>query len=278
MKKFLFVLILLIALGGAGFFLGWTHLTVPPGSYGVMRSKTHGLEPEVIRDGEFHWLWYKILPTNAEVSVYTIGPVTRSIRSSGTLSSAQVYAAFTGMEADFSWQINGEFTFSIRPEFLPEFTFKENIRDDAALRAAEDRLADRIENLVLLRLKAWSDSDDDKKIESLVLANSLPELNSEVERIFPEIEKFNCTIRAIRFPDYILYLSIKNLYRDYIAQQNAMLRPETTREAEKRIETRLRLDELAKYGELLTQFPVLLEYLALEKDLARIDALTGQGR
>jgi hypothetical protein len=34
--------------------------------------------------------------------------------------------------------------------------------------------------------------------------------------------------------------------------------------AEKHIDSQFRLDELARYGDLLTRYPVLLEYLKME--------------
>ena len=267
MKKFLFILILLIILGGTVFFLGWAQLTVPPGSYGVMRTKTHGLESRTIQDGEFRWFWYKLIPTNAEVSVYTLGPVKRSIRSSGTLPSGQVYATLAGLEAEFSWQISGEFSFSLKPDNLPGFTARESISDDAGLRKAEENLAIRIENLVLQLLKTYAESEDTKKLESIILASSLPELDNEIQRTFPEIENFTCTVQLVRYPDFALYQSAKALYQEYLSQQNAVLSRDITREAERRINSRTRLDELTLYGELLTRYPILIQYLTVEKGL-----------
>ena len=268
MKKFLFVLFILIVLGGAGFFLGWTHLTVPPGSYGVMRSKTHGLDTSVIRDGEFRWIWYKLLPTNVKIAVYTINPVTRSISSSGSLSSGQVYAALAGLNADFSWQISGQIVFSLKPDSLPGFTASENISDQAGLNNAEARLGDKIESFVLQRLKAYADGADESKMEALTITGSLPELNNDIQNAFPEIENVSCTIQVVRYPDYALYQSVKALYQEYLKRQNAVLNPDITREATNRIDLRIRLDELTQYGELLTKYPVLLQYLALEKGIA----------
>ena len=267
MKKFLFFLVVLIALGGTGFFLGWAHLTVPPGSYGVMRSKMYGLDDQVIRDGEFRWLWYKLIPTNVDISVYTIGQVKRSFRNSGNLPSGQVYLNLAGLDADFSWEVAGEFNFSIRPEVLPEVTALELISDDAGLRRAEEDIAVRIENLILDRLRTYADNEDEARLESLILAGTLPDLNREIERAFPQIENFSCTIRTVRYPDFTLYRSVRDLYREYIRQQNAMLNPSVIREAERRMDSRARIDELARYGELLTRFPVLLEYLVIENDL-----------
>ena len=47
--------------------------------------------------------------------------------------------------------------------------------------------------------------------------------------------------------------------REHIQNEN-LLRPET------RVASSIRLDELEKYGELLTKYPILLQYLALEKE------------
>ena len=267
MKKFLLFLLFLTGIGGAGFFFGWAQLTVPPGSYGVLRSKTHGLDTQVIREGEFRWLWYKLIPTNVTVSTYTLGPVTRSIRSSGSLASGQVYAALAGVDADFSWEISGEISFSIRPEALPELTLRENLRTNEDLRKAEGRLAERIENFVLQRLRAFAEGENGEKMETLRFTGSLPELDAEIQRTFPEIQNLLCTIRVVRFPDYDLFRSLRELHREYVSLLSAALNPAISAEAEARMAMNLRLEELARYGELLTRFPILLNFLALEKGL-----------
>jgi hypothetical protein len=267
MKKFLFVLFLLLVLGGTGFFLGWAQLTVPPGSYGVMRSKTHGLETEVIRDGEFRWIWYKMIPTNAKVSVYTIGPVKRSIKSSGVLASGDVYAALAGLTADFSWEISGEISFSLKPEKLPEFTARENINDDEGLRKAEEILAAKVETLVLQRLRNYADNVNGKEIDAISFTASHPEISGEIQSLIPEIENLNCTIQFVRIPDYALYQSLFSLYKEYLARQNAVLSLSVANEAERKINSRTRMEELAQYGELLTKYPILIQYLNMEKDI-----------
>ena len=272
MKKFLFFLLFLTLLGGAGFFFGWAHLTVPPGSYGVMRSKTHGLDTRVIREGEFRWYWYKLIPTNVSVTTFTLGPVTRSIRSSGSLSSGDVYAALAGIEADFSWEVSGEFSFSVRPDALPELTQREHLRSDEDLRRAEQRLAERIEHFVLQRLRVYADREDGETMETIRFTGSLEELDNDIQRAFPEIHNLVCTIRVVRFPDYILYRALKELHREYISLLRAAVNPAIAVEAEARVNSNLRLDELARYGELLTRYPILLHFMALERGLLLPDS------
>jgi len=271
MKKFFFILLLLLILGGTVFILGWAQLTVPPGSYGVMRTKTHGLEAKVIRDGEFRWFWYKAIPTNANVSVFTISPVKRPIKSSGALASGDVYAALAGLNADFSWEISGDISFTIKPECLPQFTEKENINNDEDLRKAEENLAAKIENLALQRLREYANNANGEEIDTVAFAASNPKINSEIQSLIPEIENLNCTFQFVRIPDYALYQSLFSLYQEYLARQNAVLSVAVANEAERRINSRIRMEELTQYGELLTKYPILIQYLSMEKDIQNGD-------
>jgi hypothetical protein len=106
---------------------------------------------------------------------------------------------------------------------------------------------------------------DDKKMDELLFASSLPELNREIEATFPELDRVNCIIRAARYPDYTLYRSVRGLYDEYIVRQHMVLRPNVISNAEDNMGSRLRIDELEKYGEILTRYPILLQFLALEK-------------
>jgi hypothetical protein len=265
MKRFFTLLFILIILGGTGFFFGWAQFPVPLGSYGVLRSKTHGVDPQIIREGEFRWVWYKLIPTNVKTVVFSPDTVSRTIKSSGTLPSGDVYASLIGLSADFSWEISGQFSFSIKSEALPALVASENIGSNEDLRTYESSLASRIEAHVLDFLVSYS--EDSGKTEALLTAGSIPELNESVNRTFPEVEGFICLIRSTRYPDYILYRSLRTLYEDYLKQQELSFSNVLSGEAESRTLSRQRLDELSKYGELLTRYPVLLQYLILEKGL-----------
>ena len=265
MKKFIITLLILLILGGVVFFFGWAQFTVPPGLYGVVSSKTHGIDPVLVQSGEFRWIWYKLIPTNTEILKFSLTPKNRSIRSSGSLPSGAIYSSLAGLNADFSWEISGDFSFSIRPDSLPSLILNENIADQEDLNKLEDEYCRRIEALVLKYLTVYG--EDENKMGTLLLSASNPELVREIEEAFPGLEKVDCRIQAVRFPDYALYQSVRSLYHDYLAHQQRILEEDITHDAEARIMTRLRMDELEKYGEILSRYPVLLEYLALEKGL-----------
>ena len=271
MKKFLFLILLLVIFGGAGFFFGWAQLNVPAGSYGVMRSKTHGVESNIIREGQFRWFWYKLIPTNVKISVFTLETVKYPFRSSGSLNSGQIYTALAGLNADFSWEISGDLSFSLKPEALPFLAVKENLLNNESLRKFEEILAARIGNFVIQHLNGMANNDNGNNMESIALLGSSSELNNAILSAFPEIENLNCTLSMVRIPDYALYQSVKALYSEFISLQNSTLRTDTLIEAEKRINTRIRMDELSQYGEILTKYPILIQYLALEKGLLPIN-------
>ena len=102
MKKFLVTLLILLILAGTVFFLGWSQMSVPVGYYGVINSKTHGVNPELVRSGEFRWIWYKLIPTNVNIAVFRLDPVNFTMNFSSSLPSGDTYASFAGIEADFS--------------------------------------------------------------------------------------------------------------------------------------------------------------------------------
>ena len=259
---------ILLVLAGAVFYMGWAQFAVPPGSYGVMRSKTNGVNPDVIKEGEFRWYWYKAIPTNAQICVFSIKPVSGSLNASGSLPSGSVYTAAAGVDADFSWSVTGEYSFSVKPEALPGLCLRENISSQDDLTALENTYCQKIETLILNRINVIAQDED--KMNSLVMSGVLPELNSAIENSFPELEKINCVIRTVRYPDYSLYKSVRNLYNDYISRQEKVLESYVTINAENSMGGKLRLDDLEKIGDLLTRYPVLLQFLALDRDLSSI--------
>jgi hypothetical protein len=155
MKKFLISLFILIILGGAGFFFGWAQMPVPPGAYGVLRSKTHGVDETLIREGEFRWIWYKLIPTNTETLVFTLKPVSWPFKVQGSLPSGNTDAAAAGVDADFSYELSGTLFFSIKPELLPALVDNNGIGDQGGLEEYENKLAQALEAFVVRRVAIY---------------------------------------------------------------------------------------------------------------------------
>ena len=267
MKKFLASLLILVILAGIAFFCGWAQLGVPPGAYGIIRSKTHGIDPRPVQAGEFRWIWYKLIPTNVEISVFRLEPVNRPFSANGALPSGNTYASFAGADDDFSWQISAVLSFSIRPEALASLLTDNNIGNQEALTHYERTLADQIEAFILRRF--GNSAEYSRQIEEMLKQGAWPELEQDILAQFPALTNFSCIIKNARLPDFALYNQLRGLYEDYIAQQRSYISGALDQKAGSRIDTQLRFGELEQYGALLTKYPILLEYLAIEGGVQR---------
>ncbi len=263
MKKFITSLVILIILGGVAFFFGWAQFMVPPGEYGVMISKTHGVDHEIIKEGQFRWIWFKLIPTNVKILTFKLNPLEKPISVKGNLPSGDTYAAFSGISMDFSYQVDGTFSFLLKPETLPKLVETQAITDQASLNTYLNSLSEKISAFTVQQLQVYT--EDRTALEKL-LGNPVPvSLADNIQSAFPEITNFTCTINVARFPDFDLYDSAKSMYQDYLAQQREILKNQVTAAAAERIYSQQRFDELEKYGELLTKYPILIQYLAIEK-------------
>jgi hypothetical protein len=262
MKRFFATLFFVLLAAGLGFFFGWAQLGVPPDSVGVIRSKTHGVDPRPVRAGEFRWLWYKLIPTNTRTDVFRLNTVYREFSAKNNLPSGRVYSAFYGIEGGFSWEINAVFSFNLRSDTLIPLVTLHNVSTQDELAVLEKDIADQIEAFILRRLNSGGEFAG--QIEELLKNGGSSGLTAEIERAFPPVTNFSLRVKSADIPDFYLYLQIKGLYDEYIAGQKAYISESLKEKSMERVGTFLRFGELEQYGALITKYPLLLEYLALE--------------
>ncbi|MDR0568654.1 MAG: hypothetical protein LBG87_05560 [Spirochaetaceae bacterium] len=263
MKKFFAVCFMFIVIGGVIFFFGWANLIVPVGSYGVIRSKTHGLDPRIIQAGEFRWLWYKLIPANTDIQVFTLHSASRSFETRDALPSGSEYASFAGFTIDFSYKIAGTFSFDLKPASLAYLLETHVITDQTSLDGFQAALIEQVHTYILQRLRFYL--EDERNIEEVQNTSSITRLNQDVTNAFPHLEHFICFIQTVDFPDFALYHQFRSLYTDYVERIRDYIQTDLSLKPETRVDFFVRLDELTKYGELLSKYPILLQYLSLEK-------------
>jgi len=262
MKKFLVTVIILLLLAGAGFFFGWAQMGVPPDAYGLIRSKSHGVDTSLVKPGEFRWVWYKLIPTNAQTAVFRLNPISREISAMGTLPTAETYAAFAGIQGDYAWELRASLGFGLSPEALIPLVAAHNIDTQEELDRHMNDIAAQIEAFMQNRMNYSEEFA--LQIEAMLKNNGNPELEQEILRRFPQISDFSLVIKSAKLPDFNLYKVTRGLYEEFIARQREFIASELSDRALNRVETYNRFEELERYGVLLTKYPVLLDFLALE--------------
>jgi hypothetical protein len=265
MKKFFITLLILIIIAGVGFMFGWAQFSVSPGKYGVISSKTHGIDPKPVRSGEFRWVWYKLIPTNVKIAVFSLDFNKYNVDFNSSLPSGETYANFIGLtNADFSWNLKGELGFKLEPEMLIPVVTQNNLSSQEDLDVYLQSVAQNIQTLLLKLLS--SQGTDSARLENLMSGNTDPVLEMEIKVHFPEICDFTIKIQSAKYPDFVLYRQLRLIYEEYLSNQREYAISSFGKRAENYMEAQLRFEELEKYGELLTKYPILLEYLAMEKD------------
>jgi len=199
------------------------------------------------------------------IAVFNLEYTKFHMRFNSSLPSGNTYASFAGLSnADFSWDLNGEIAFSIKPDSLVHLATMHSLSKQDDLIALMKRISKDIEVIILRSLSTISSDDDSTRIERIMTGNGDALMEREIKSAFPEIDDFTFTVQSVKFPDFILYRQLRLLYEEFLKSQRDYVTSSFAKTAETHIHIQLRLGELEQYGELLTKYPILLEYLQME--------------
>ena len=269
-------ILLLLGVAGAIFVAGWIQILLPPATYGVLFSKTGGYDPEVMEPGVFVWRWERVIPNNVTLFLFEVQPHSIETRLSGELPSAAAVASMlpgAAGAADFHYQAAVTVTFAVRPDALPVLVSDEGLtpedldhwtgmKGSAVGRAALELLQRRAQAAALADLAA---------LEAEILA--------PLAAGFPELQVLGVRFRDLHLPDIEIYEHGRRAYLELMDAQHEARRAaviDLAHERERGLaaqETRrAALQVLREYGMVLQEYPVLIQFLALQNGAAR-DAL-----
>ena len=206
MKKFLISLFILIIFSAFVFFFGWTQYRVKPGEFGVVFSKTNGIDETPIQNGEFSWYWQFLLPTNAILKTFSVQPIFVTKQIKGTLPSGEFYASFNQKETfDYSFEFSMSLTVSEQNVIT---LLKENkITTQNDLSQYISNCADTIAQLAAsFYLKKIQDNPN-FRLESVKRDELLREIKFYED--CPLIELMNFSLVSSKVPDFELYDKLK---------------------------------------------------------------------
>lgn len=261
-KSFIFIVLLLLLAGATVFYFGWVQFAVPPSQYGVMQSKTGAVDSELIQNGEFRWAWERLLPTNVNLYLFSIETMQLDVELSHELPSADTYADFAGTQGDFSYDVEASLSFMLDPVQLPVLVRDRGIETQDDLQQYLDIKSDELTVAVLAALQ---DTIENNEAATASFGSELnAKIQNKLQESFPDLKNIQVHIRNVSYPDLALYLRLKDLYTQYLDELTIRFSPLIDNQVEKTSELRHRIDELSKYGELLSKYPVLLEYMNFE--------------
>lgn len=263
MRKLVISLIILLIAGGTAFYFGWVQLQMPANSYGVVFTKTGGWDDSVIRPGEFHWRWERLLPTNFTLHVFPSTPHETEVQSSGTLPSADAYASYLEEDPDFSYELEVSLAYRVRVSELPRLAREADLHP-AGLEEwygqYDRRIADRARGLAG---QLYADAQEGSSPGPVQLDAFEERLTDRLAEDFPDLEIISAVPTTISLPDFDLYQAARSLYFESIEARRAAIADQAYEAEERRVTEESRIETLRRYGEVLTEYPTLLDYFSL---------------
>ena len=266
-------ILLLLGAAGAIFVAGWIQILLPPATYGVLFSKTGGYDPEVMEPGVFVWRWERVIPNNVTLFLFEVQPRSFETRLSGELPSAEAVASMLPGAAgagDFRYHATVSVTFTVRPDALPALVSGEGLTPEdlnqwigmkgtAVGRAALELLQGQAQAAALTDLAA---------LEAEIL--------DPLAASFPELHVVGVRFSDLHLPDIEIYERGRRAYLDLMDAQHEARRAAVIDLAHQRErglaeqETRrAALQVLREYGAVLQEYPVLIQFLALQNAAGR---------
>ncbi len=262
--KFFLVLILLIAVGGTGFYFGWIQFQLPAHTYGVIYTKTGGWDSRAVEPGTFNWRWERLIPTNMTLYRIPLRPQTVDVSQEGTLPSGDVYASVLENKGDFTYSLEFSLSYQLKKELLPELVQEKGLEPeklDSWYEGLNRQIMASVTEIVEDEAEAVDESDSADlafgKLEETLLAGLSEDFTYvDFEAVQP---------KKIDVPDPDLYRSAKEYYLGVLEKREQIERETLEQERSWMVSEESRLQVLERYGKLFTDYPGLVRYFALQE-------------
>lgn len=260
--KFIIFLILLILIGGTVFYFGWIQFKLDENTYGVIFTKTNGYDDNVVIPGKFIWRWEALIPTNLTLHTFKITPQTKQLSKTGSLPSGALYGSVLEENTDFSFKLNMQIDYRIKPELLPGLVEEEGLTHDD-LAGYYSRIEQELSNSVSVAVEAKISAFDSSDYEQFMLEPFRDELTEVLQEQNEAISVTNVSILELVLPDIQLYQSVRAYYLSLIETRRQTETAVLENERTWVVSEEAKLEVLKKYGALFTEYPGLIQFLAL---------------
>lgn len=224
MKKFLICFSILAVFSCVLFFIGFTSLKIKADEFGVVVSKTSGVDDKPVLNGQFDWHWEFLLPTNAKVKKFNIKPLNVTKTVAGELPSGSLYTALFNSSEKFDYKFTFSMSLTVSPEDIIQLLKKNVISDNSDLRRYLTMAADSIAQLATDFYLTKAYNNPSFRPEAVRREDITRHI--ELYKEFPEVQLSVFALTECIFPDYRLYKQLQNqgiiVVQDFTADLRAI--------------------------------------------------------
>lgn len=215
--KFITSLIIILLFSGFVFYVGWTQYKVDIDNFGIVISKTSGINKNIITAGNFSWNWEFLLPTNAKLQQFQKSPYIINRTTKDSLPNYKLYTEKLNQQVDFSYQINYQFNITVTEESAMSLIKNSIIKDKESLTEYINSYVDKAIQYITTYCLSNAKNNFLYNPETLE-KDELIDISKAKER-FPELQINSISITSTKLPDYQLYNKLRDKYLEEINTQ-----------------------------------------------------------
>ena len=208
MKKFFACVVILAIFSSVVFYFGWTQFRVKPQQVGIVISKTDGIDETPVTNGTFSWHKEFLIPTNAELKLFSIKPVNLTKTVKGQLPSGNVYTAVYNSSDNFDYFLSFSMSLTVSPEALVKLIKENKVTDNDDLSAYLEKSGDVLAQLAADYYLKKARENENFRPESVRRDDLLKAI--QFYKDCPEIELSIFALLESKIPDYTLYKKMQS--------------------------------------------------------------------
>ncbi|MCK4541873.1 MAG: hypothetical protein KAU17_06525 [Spirochaetales bacterium] len=272
--KNILLLILFLIVAGSIFWFGWIRADLEENTYGIVYTKTGGYRDTILKPGIFFWSLEGLIPKNVKVITFPLIPQRFNLSTGGLLPSGDVYGIYLEGNPDFSWTIDLSVTFIIKPDSLLDLVENKGLtRENLDTWYSDFANLCLSHTLSLINETIYGTSPSDRLSQSLSTPGETPnlfQLNKPVAQHlaeeFPQVDFIQVLLNNSHFPDPELYSEGRKQYFAMLELKKKAAASSMEESAAEQFRESTRLEILQRYGKLLSEYPVLVDYLSLSSE------------
>lgn len=260
--KQIILLIVFILVSGTIFYFGWIQIKLPENTYGIAFTKSSGYLDKIYEPGKFSWDFRKLIPANFKLLKFKLSAQQLEIDERRQLPFGEIYSEYLPGSPDFSYQFKYFLTYSIKPDKFPSMV--------AEFRLDPDQMDLRYKainaDIQLFIIEFYQDKSlgSNNTIKLFENSNEISsELLSSLIKNFTSLDFIEFIPVTISIPDTTLYNKAKDIYLSSLELENKVISESRLKMAEQEILDTANFETLKKYGELLTEYPSLIDFFSV---------------
>lgn len=260
--KQILLLLVFILISGTIFYFGWIQVKLPENTYGIAFTKSSGYLDKIYEPGKFSWDFRKLIPTNFKLLKFKLSAQQLEVDEIRELPFGKIYSGYLPGSPDFSYQFKYFLTYSIRPESFPSMVSELRLDpDQMPLRYKAINADIKLFIVEYYKNKSLESGNTIKFFDNNNEVSS--ELISALGKKFPSIDFKEFIPVAISLPDKTLYNKAKEIYLSSLELENRVISESRLKIAEQEIRDTANFETLKKYGELLNEYPSLIDFFSV---------------